>query len=91
MDRFVPDEELKRASKIGANEDIIHTSKNDEGYDLRTRRKSGLGSRRMKTAMRERMGADGRIRKSSWSGKIERKKRKMAVSPSCSLRVVSSF
>lgn len=35
MDWFVPDEELKRASKIGANEDIIHTSKNDEGYDLR--------------------------------------------------------
>ncbi|MGG2953601.1 hypothetical protein [Geobacillus stearothermophilus] len=36
MDWFVPDEELKRASKIGANEDIIHTIKNDEGYDLRT-------------------------------------------------------
>ncbi|BBW97384.1 hypothetical protein MKY25_15105 [Geobacillus sp. FSL W8-0032] len=36
MERFMPDEELKRASKIGANEDIIHTSKNDDGYDLRT-------------------------------------------------------
>ncbi|WP_187298835.1 hypothetical protein [Geobacillus thermoleovorans] len=35
MDRFVPDEELKRASKMGANEDIIHTSKHDDGYDLR--------------------------------------------------------
>lgn len=36
MERFMPDEELKRASKMGANEDIIHTSKNDDGYDLRT-------------------------------------------------------
>lgn len=36
MERFFPDEELKRASKMGANEDIIHTSKNDDGYDLRT-------------------------------------------------------
>ncbi|QIZ68812.1 MULTISPECIES: hypothetical protein [Geobacillus] len=36
MERFMPDEELRWASKMGANEDIIHTSKNDDGYDLRT-------------------------------------------------------
>jgi hypothetical protein len=27
--------EIKKASKKGANEDIIHVSKNDDGYDLR--------------------------------------------------------
>jgi hypothetical protein len=27
--------EIMRASKSGANEDIIHVSKNDDGYDLR--------------------------------------------------------
>ncbi|MBA2875606.1 hypothetical protein [Thermaerobacillus caldiproteolyticus] len=27
--------EIERASKMGANEDIIHVSKNDDGYDLR--------------------------------------------------------
>jgi hypothetical protein len=26
---------IKRASKMGANEDILHVSKNDDGYDLR--------------------------------------------------------
>ncbi|WP_200894601.1 hypothetical protein [Bacillus alveayuensis] len=27
--------EMEKASKMGANEDIIHVSKNDDGYDLR--------------------------------------------------------
>jgi hypothetical protein len=26
---------IKRASKMGANEDLLHVSKNDDGYDLR--------------------------------------------------------
>ncbi|EZP75454.1 hypothetical protein H839_15177 [Parageobacillus genomosp. 1] len=29
------EQEIKQASKKGANEDIIHVSKNDDGYDLR--------------------------------------------------------
>jgi hypothetical protein len=28
-------QEIERVSKMGANEDIIHVSKNDDGYDLR--------------------------------------------------------
>ena len=36
MERFMPDEEIRWASKMGANEDIIHTSKHDDGSDLRT-------------------------------------------------------
>jgi hypothetical protein len=27
--------EMEKVSKMGANEDIIHVSKNDDGYDLR--------------------------------------------------------
>jgi hypothetical protein len=33
--------EIERASKMGANEDIIHVSKNDDGYDLRDAREVG--------------------------------------------------
>jgi hypothetical protein len=32
---------IERASKMGANEDIIHVSKNDDGYDLRDARELG--------------------------------------------------
>ena len=36
MEHVMPEKEVKQASKMGAHEDLIHTSQNDEGYDLRT-------------------------------------------------------
>ncbi|UII57104.1 hypothetical protein LS684_06590 [Cytobacillus spongiae] len=37
--------EIRRANKIGANEDILHISGEDDGYDLRKAEQLGSGKK----------------------------------------------